>query len=96
MQPAVRMFRDVIVRPVLRDLALSTYPAEMLVLGTIAQESNFKYLEQLSGGPGIGLGQMEPATHDDLWSNWLSRRRHWARSAARWASEDLPDASEMA
>ena len=46
--------------------------AEALIMGTAAQESRLKYLRQLGNGPALGLFQMEPATHDDIWSNYLS------------------------
>lgn len=42
-----------------------------LILGTFAQESACgQYLKQIEG-PALGIGQMEPATHDDIWNNWL-------------------------
>lgn len=96
MLPAVAMFRNVVVRPALESLGLQSYAAEMLVLGTAAQESQFKYLEQLSGGPGIGLYQMEEATHEDIWDNFLKYRRDLAPKAAHWATAARPDAGEMA
>ena len=46
--------------------------AEDLVIGTIAQESRMgTYLKQLGRGPALGICQMEPATHFDLWDNYL-------------------------
>ncbi len=51
--------------------------AERLLLGTIAHESKGVHLDQrLSAkddvlGPAIGIYQIEPATHDDLWDNFL-------------------------
>jgi hypothetical protein len=68
-----------VVRPTLRHLGFWSQVAEDLVLGTIAQESDFKYISQLTGtpgvlGPGAGIVQMERATHDDLWSNFLVYR----------------------
>ena len=99
MLPAVNMFLNQVVAPANRTLGLDSHVANMLVLGTAAQESQFKYLEQLSGGPGIGLFQMETATHDDLWRNWLRHRRLWRDRAYVWSATEapaLPDASEMA
>jgi hypothetical protein len=48
--------------------------AALLVLGTGAQESNYKYVTQLGGGPGLGFWQMEPATHADIYKNFLFYR----------------------
>lgn len=41
-------------------------------MGTAAQESRLSYLHQIGGGPALGLWQMEPTTHDDIWVNWLA------------------------
>tara|TARA_R110002049_G_scaffold239404_3_gene412579 strand:+ start:1940 stop:2359 length:420 start_codon:yes stop_codon:yes gene_type:complete len=46
--------------------------AENLLMGTAAQESHLgTYLAQLGGGPALGIFQMEPATHQDIWDNFL-------------------------
>ena len=45
-----------------------------LVMGTAAAESGLTYLSQVGGGPGVGLWQMEPETHMDVWRNWLDFR----------------------
>lgn len=66
--------RDYIVRPVLRHLEPEipyTLAAEQLLLGTAAQESRLGYLHQLGRGPAVGIWQMEPFTHDDLWRTTL-------------------------
>ena len=45
-----------------------------LLLGTAAQESLLgTYIRQV-GGPALGIYQMEPATHMDLWANWINYR----------------------
>ena len=36
--------------------------------------SDLRYINQLGGGPALGLWQMEPATHDDIWENFLAYR----------------------
>jgi len=64
-------FRTLIVGPALRAIGLWGVAAEELVLGTALVESKLKYLKQLGGGPALGLYQVEPATHEDLWDNWL-------------------------
>lgn len=54
--------------------------AAELLLGTAAQESKLRALDQASAGddvtlgPAYGLWQIEPATHDDLWATFLSGR----------------------
>ena len=63
--------REYVVKPSLEQLGLYSLAAEQLVMGTIAQESNGSYLKQLGKGPALGLIQMEPATHKDLWLNFI-------------------------
>ncbi|EGX99987.1 hypothetical protein AZA_56441 [Nitrospirillum viridazoti Y2] len=64
------------VRPALGVLAL---PADgafgvNITLGTAAKESGGRFLAQWPTGPALGLWQMEPATHDDVWDNFLHYR----------------------
>jgi hypothetical protein len=48
--------------------------AENLVVGTALQESNLMWLHQIGDGPALGFFQIEPATHSDLWSNYIQHR----------------------
>jgi len=64
-----------VIRPTLRDLGVWSVNAEQLVLGTACQESACgEYLVQLGNGPALGIYQMEPATHADIWRNYLPGR----------------------
>ncbi len=67
----VKQFREDVVRPVLEHLGLYSAAAENLMVGTALQESRLTYLRQLGGGPALGAFQMETATHDDIWANYL-------------------------
>ena len=63
------------IAPVLQKLGLDRFrmqAAEELLLGTALQESDLIYRHQLNQGPALGLFQMEPATHDDIWTNFLA------------------------
>jgi hypothetical protein len=63
-----------VIRPTLQYLNSWSPAAENLLLGTAAQESQMgKYLKQI-GGPAFGIYQMEPATHNDLWANFIEFR----------------------
>lgn len=65
-----------VIEPTLKFLDMDSPAARNLILGTIAQESHMgKYLVQLGGGPALGVAQMEPATHDDIWDNYLKYRQ---------------------
>lgn len=75
----VTQFRANVVRPALDALAtvkpaMDSPEAEDLLMGTAVQESSLIYLRQLSGGPGMGIFQIEPSTHDDVWTNYLDFR----------------------
>ena len=59
----------------LKDLDLYSEDSSNLVLGTIAQESDFgKYRKQIGGGPALGIAQVEPATFYDIVENYLDYR----------------------
>ena len=66
--------RTEIVKPALEAIGYYSPAAEALIMGTAAQESHLKYVKQLGDGPALGLFQMEPATHDDIWANYLRFR----------------------
>lgn len=72
----INHFRIYVLRPTLEQLKLWSPSAEMLLLGTaLAESDNLCYLHQLGKGPALGLYQMEPRTHDDIWDNFLSFRK---------------------
>lgn len=93
--------RDYVIRPVLQHLAPEipySLAAEQLLLGTAAQESHGEYLHQLGKGPAVGLWQMEPFTHDDLWRTTLTNKALAAKIQQLELSNFLgnDDAKEMA
>ena len=54
--------------------------ATNLLLGTAAQESHCgDYILQIGGGPALGIFQMEPTTHNDIWKNYLEIKPTLAR-----------------
>ncbi|KGK17692.1 hypothetical protein [Vibrio navarrensis] len=66
-----KQLSELVVRPELKRLGLWSEAAEQLVIGTIFTESRGVYLKQHGNGPALGIIQMEPATHDDIWLNFL-------------------------
>ena len=67
--------REYVIRPTLEYLGLWSESAENLLLGTAAQESHMgKYLVQL-GGPALGIYQIEPATHTDVYESYLKYKQ---------------------
>lgn len=60
-----------IVEDTLLEIGFFSPSAVELVLGTIAVESRGgEYIKQIDG-PALGIVQMEPATHRDIWKNYL-------------------------
>lgn len=80
---AIKHFRECIVRPALDQLQLYSLAAEELLVITCAQESlGGTYLMQndrlgYPKGPALGIFQMEPATYDDLFENFLRFHTIW-------------------
>lgn len=65
-----------VIRPALHALGVDgQMSAENLVLGTALQESGGKFVAQVGGGPALGLWQMEPATHDDIYMHLTAKLR---------------------
>ncbi len=67
----------------LRDLITDTLfeinmlseSAVNLLMGTAAQESHLgTYIRQIKG-PALGIFQMEPATHNDIWHNYIDYKK---------------------
>lgn len=61
--------------------------AENLVMGTAAVESDLQYIKQVPG-PALSLWQIQPATHRDIWQNWLAYRPQLAAAILRTCSLD--------
>ena len=73
-----KQLRELVIIPTLQYLnPVIPYSIEAvdLLCMTAAHESlNGTYLKQIKG-PALGIYQMEPATHDDIWDNFLSHRK---------------------
>ena len=77
---AIRHFRKLLRDALDPPFSLYSVAAEELLVITAAQESlggTYLWQNDVLGfpkGPAIGPFQMEPATHDDLWNNFLKYR----------------------
>lgn len=68
-----QQFRDHIVIPTLKRINLHSDAAVQLIIGTFWQESDgVTFIKQLGNGPACGGGQCEPATHHDIYDNYLA------------------------
>lgn len=72
---AVSDLRRYVIAPALQRLHLFSEDAMELLVATAAAESlGGRYLKQMKDGPACGIFQMEPATHTDIWENFLAYR----------------------
>jgi hypothetical protein len=79
-----------VIRPTLEHLGVYSDKAHALLLGTALAESHLDYVQQFNGGPGRGYYQMETATHDDIWDNFLEFRPALAAKVRALLVEALP------
>lgn len=84
----------IIIKPALVNIGYWSEAAEELLLGTAIQESNLTFLHQQGGGHAVGLWQMEPATHDDIWKNYLASKVKLGLSIL--GNYHIPDANRAA
>ncbi|MCG6216260.1 hypothetical protein [Vibrio furnissii] len=70
----LKQIQEYVVRPALKYINAHSEAAEQLLMGTITQESGGDFIKQIGGGPAMGIVQMEPATHGDLWENFIRFR----------------------
>ena len=89
-------FLAYVVRPSLDSIDLWSVAAERLLLGTAITESELTWLRQHGDGPARGVYQIEPATHDDIWANYLAYRDGLANRVARLAAGAIPRADQLA
>lgn len=67
---------NLIIKPALQDLNLFSEPMCQLLLFTCALESvGGTYIHQING-PSLGIYQMEPATYNDIWTNWIAAHQN--------------------
>lgn len=92
----LRDLQTLIIRPVTISLGLGGANVEELLVLTAAQESGLgRSLDQNGGGPALGVWQMEPVTHDDIWGNFLAYRAELANKILTWTFSALPKPLQM-
>ena len=69
-----KQVRTLVIQPALSEIELWSPAAEELVLGTAIIESRLSFIKQLGRGPALGLWQIEPDTHRDVYQNFLEYR----------------------
>ncbi len=82
---------DCVISPTLDQLSMGSPEAKILLLGVAAQESRMGfYIRQLGNGPALGLYQMEPDTHDDIWNNFIRFRPALIYQLRDWYRDVFP------
>jgi len=81
--------RQYVIAPTLKNLSLWSLEAENLLVGTAAQESKLGSLLCQMDGPALGLYQIEPDTHSDLWKNFINFRPDLSAIVYNLASKDF-------
>lgn len=80
------------------DQRFDSPAARALLLGTAMVESDLKHLQQIRG-PAAGVFQMEPTTHDDIWTTFLAFNPELhdlvASCATTWTDQDIPNVGEL-
>jgi len=73
----IDLIRSMVIAPALSAIGAYSDEALDMVLVTGAAESLYQHTRQV-GGPALGWWQMEPATHNDIWSHYLgpTHRQH--------------------
>ena len=82
-------------RHLLNTIRANSPEACMAIEMIVAHESKGgEYWRQLGGGPALGIIQMEPTTHDDVWKNCDNIRVYAARARIKRDLNRLCDSVE--
>ncbi len=85
-----------IIRTALQLIDQWSPEAEELVLGTAAHESHLgEFDRQIGGGPALGAWQMEPATEDSIWRDYLEYRGGLKRAVTAATGVVAPDLNRL-
>lgn len=74
------------IKKILVDNGYYTKDMYMLLLGTMAAESDMGRYNKQRPGPALGIYQMEPATQQDIWKNYLPAKKEMRKKieASMW------------
>lgn len=84
-----------LIRATLMPLGLYSEDAEELLMATCAQESRLGFYRHQVNGPALGIFQMEPEDHDDIWKNYLAYHPALGSALSRIANQLAPAASDL-
>lgn len=84
-----------LIRATLMPLGLYSEDAEELLMATCAQESHLGLYRHQLNGPALGIFQMEPEDHNDIWTNYLAYHPALGDALRRIAGQLAPAASDL-
>jgi hypothetical protein len=84
-----------LIKKTLQPLALWSAGAEELLVATAAQESHLGMYRRQINGPALGIFQMEPATFNDIWGNYLKYKPGLEADLCELATTQPPRPVEM-
>ena len=91
----IDQLKKYIVEPTLKEFHMHSKAAVNLLLGTAAVESRMgEYIHQING-PALGIYQMEPATHEDIYENYLKYHGDIERLLDKFNWSKTPYSSEL-
>lgn len=91
----VKQLTELVIVPTLEYLGMNSEAAVNLMLGTLAQESAMgTYIKQING-PALGIYQMEPHAHQDIYDSYLTYRPDLRFKLGLYAKSDYPVAEQM-
>ncbi len=82
-----RELRSLVIRPTLKHLKLWSPAAEELLLGTAAQESGLGEHLKMDNHRALGIYQITPRMHRNIWDNYLARQPELASRVRGLASQ---------
>ena len=65
-----------VINPTLKHIGLDSRKSSALIIGTAAKESRLGYYLKQIKGPALGMYQIEPKTHKDVYENFLLFREN--------------------
>ena len=91
-----KQLREAIIQPALRIINQYSTNAEELLVGVCAHESKGgTYLKQITG-PALGIYQMEPATHSEIWNRAIRAKSDLEQRIFNFMRiQNIPNAQEM-
>lgn len=84
-----------LIRAALMPLGLYSEDAEELLMATCAQESKLGLYRHQINGPALGIFQMEPEDHNDIWKNYLTYHPALQSALRRVAGHIAPAAIDL-